>query len=167
MATAKRKKKPRLDEYGEPLTGRPKVRIDIETFGQLAALQCTTEELACFFSVTKRTMIRRLKEPALREAYERGLALGRVSLRRLQWRHAKMPNSAGVQMTIHLSKHHLGQTEKAALELSGRVDSNVEVNTSARDRVFRKLDTMAERIARRVDGIVAAAGATLAPKQPV
>jgi hypothetical protein len=167
MAPTKRKKKPRLDDDGEPLKGRPKVRIDLESLGQLAVLQCTTDELAAFFNTTKRTIIRRLKEPALREAYERGLALGRVSLRRLQWRHAKMPNSAGVSMTIHLSKHHLGQTEKAALELSGRVDSNVEVNTSARDRVFRKLDTIAERIARRVDGIAAAAGADRPAREPV
>lgn len=151
---------------GEATGGRPQVKIDHENLLALAQLQCTEEEAASFFNCSKRTIIRKLKDPKLRAIWERGLALGRVSLRRLQFRHAKMPNSAGVQMTIHLSKHHLGQTERAALELSGRVDSAVEVST-ARERVLRKIDNLRERIAGRVAGIAAAAGASQVSGEPV
>jgi hypothetical protein len=30
-----------------------------------------------------------------------------------QWKHAKRPDSSGVAMTIHMSKHLLGQNDKA------------------------------------------------------
>jgi hypothetical protein len=46
----------------------------------------------------------------------------------------------------------------AAVELSGRVDSAIEV-VNTRQRVTRKLDTLAERIASRVAGLAAAAEA--------
>lgn len=162
----KRKTKPVLLEE-EGTGGRGRVFIDAEILRGLAQIQCTIAEAAAVLKVTKRTLLRRLEEPKFKEVWVRGQAEGCASLRRLQFRHAKMPNSAGVSMTIHLSKHHLGQTEKAAIELSGRVDSTVEVNTSARDRVNAKLDTLAKRISRRVDGLAAAAGAQRATGEPV
>ena len=162
-----RRKAPTKTADTEATGGRPRVRIEPKTLEQLARLLCTYEEAAAFFGVTERTIIRRLKEPKLAEAWEVGRANGKLSLRRLQFRHAQMANSAGVQMTIHMSKHHLGETDKAALELSGKVDSMVEVNTSARDRVVRKLDNLAERIARGVAGIASAAGASLPAREPV
>jgi hypothetical protein len=146
--------------------GRPAVNIGADELRKLAALQHTYEELAFFFNCSKRTIIRKMQNPELLEAYELGKAGGRASLRRLQWRHAQMPNAAGVQMTIHLSKHWLGETDKSALELSGRVDATVEVK-SARERVNRKLDALSERIARRVAGIAAQAGAETVPGEPV
>ena len=142
--------------------GRPKIKVDHRLLRKLAEFQATEVEAAAFFEMSPRTMIRRLKEPALRDVWEQGKANGRVSLRRLQWRHAKLPNSAGVQMTIHLSKHYLGQTDRSAIEMSGRVDSTVEV-TSARERVNHKLSDLSERIRSRVAGIAVAAGAKPAP----
>lgn len=166
----KRKTAPVLLEDKET-GGRKRAFINKEVLKALATIGATQEEIcaglvAVGCTLNVRTLKRRLQEDEFREIVEQGQAELRLSLRRLQLRHAKMPNSAGVQMTIHLSKHVLGQTEKAALELSGKVDSHVEVS-SARDRVFRKLDNIAERIARRVDGIAVAAGATTASKQPV
>ncbi len=149
--------------------GRPRIEIDLSLLKALGAVQCTIEEIcqgliAAGVNLDVRTLKRRLMEPRYRSVWEGGKAEGRVSLRRLQWRHARMPNSAGVQMTIHLSKHVLGETDKSLVELAGRVDSTVEV-TSARDRVNRKLDAIAERIARRVDRLAVAAGAgTRAPE---
>ena len=35
------------------------------------------------------------------------------ALRQLQWKHAKRPDSSGVAMTIHMSKHRLGEHDKA------------------------------------------------------
>ncbi len=147
---------------------RPRIKIDIEVLRGLAQIQCTEDEAASVLKVSKRTLIRRLQEDGsiYREIWEAGQAEGRVALRRLQFRHAKMPNSAGVQMTIHLSKHHLGQTDKAALELSGRVDSAVRI-MSVRERVHGKLNTLAERITSRVAGIAAAAGADTVSREPV
>jgi hypothetical protein len=162
-----KRKSPPVKLEAEATGGRKRVFIDQGILKALAEIQCTVEEAAAVLGVSKRLLLRRFEDANFKAIWETGQAVGRVSLRRLQFRHAKMPNSAGVQMTIHLSKHHLGQTEKAALELSGRVDSNVELKTSARDRVNAKLDALAERIARRVDGIAIAAGATPAAREPV
>jgi hypothetical protein len=146
--------------------GRPPVPIDVENLRRLAALQHTLEELAFFFQCSKRTMIRRLKEPQLRAAYQDGLAGGKAALRRLQWRHAQMPNSAGVNMAIHLSKHWLGETDKSALELTGRVDANLKI-TTAKQRVTRKIEDLAARLQSRMGGVALAAGAPQVSGDPV
>lgn len=100
--------------------GRPRIKIDKANLLRLSKLQCTEEELAAFFDVDRSTIKRRLREPEFREIWERGKEIGKLSIRRQQFAHMALKNSAGVQMTIHLSKHHLGQTEKAALELTGK-----------------------------------------------
>jgi hypothetical protein len=100
--------------------GRPKIAVNKANLLRLSKLQCTMEELAAFFEVSLDTMKRRLKEPELREIWDRGKALGMLSIRRRQFQLMLLPNSAGVQMTVHLSKFHLGQTEKSLIELTGR-----------------------------------------------
>jgi len=160
------KKKKAKGSNDEAATGRPKVKIDRDRLLALAKIQATEEEAAAFFGCTKRTIINRLKEPALLQAWTDGKALGRISLRRRCWHLAHMDTSGGVTMAIHLSKHWLGQTERAALELSGPGGAPIEVS-SARERVTRKLDALSERIARRVDGLAAAAGAKALPREPV
>jgi hypothetical protein len=37
---------------------------------------------------------------------------GAIALRQLQWKHAKRPDASGVAMTIHMSKHRLGEHDK-------------------------------------------------------
>lgn len=59
--------------------------------------------------------MRRLEEPAYREIIETGQLQGKASVRRQMFSHMRMANSAGVQATIHLSKHYLGQTERQPL----------------------------------------------------
>lgn len=146
--------------------GHPKSVIDLDLFRKLCQMQCTEMELAGFFGVSLRTIKRRVKESEYREAWDYGRAHGRASLRMLMWRHAQRDGSSGATMAIHLSKHWLGMTDKAALELSGKVDGQVEV-TSARERVTRKIDAIAQRIARRVDSIAIAAGASTGSREPV
>jgi hypothetical protein len=63
--------------------------------------------------VDHRTFKRRLQEPVFYQAWEEGQAAGAVALRQLQWKHAKRPDASGVAMTIHMSKHLLGQSDKA------------------------------------------------------
>lgn len=168
----KKSAKPAQPSNAVSSAGRPRIEIDKTLLRALAAIGATEEEIVAGLvaggvKLDLRTLKRRLQEEEYRDEWVQGRSEFKLSLRRLQYRHARMPNSAGVTMTIHMSKHQLGETEKAALELSGRVDSNVEVNTSARDRVIRKLDTLAERITRRVDGIAAAAGANRPAREPV
>jgi len=47
------------------------------------------------------------------QAWEKGQAVGAVAVRQLQWKHAKRPDSSGVAMTIHMSKHRLREHDKA------------------------------------------------------
>jgi len=141
--------------------GRPPVVIDEHLLLQMAQAHFTLEEVAAVMKISERTVIRKLKESPLKEIWEQGKAMGRASLRRLQWKHAQMTNSAGVTMSIHLSKHWLGETEKAALEVTGRIDSAIEV--SVRDRLSSKLEALNKRISSRVDGIAVEAGASPTP----
>jgi len=85
--------------------------------GAIAALQCTQEEAASFFKVSKRTIIRKLKQPKFLRAWEEGKARGRMSLRRLQWRHASGNGSSAVAMTKHLSAQWLNERDR--VELAG------------------------------------------------
>ena len=177
MATATRGKrsasaKARSTEAGaagKKKSGRPRIEIDLLLLGRLAEVGCSVDEIAAMLrrsglQVDARTIKRRLNEPKYRDAWDEGQHVGKAMLRSRMValsRNTAAPGPA-VQMSIHLSKHWLGMTDKAALELSGRIDSDVQV-TSARDRVLRKLDTLAERIQSRVAGIATAAGAGKAP----
>lgn len=140
------------------LLGRPPVEIDPKALQALRSVHCTEIEIADYFGISKRQLIRRIKEPELAEVWSRGVSSGKVALRRLRWRQAQMQNSAGVTMSIFLSGQWLGETQKSAIEMSGRVDSAIEVS-SARERITRKLDTLAERIQSRVAGLAAQVGA--------
>lgn len=111
-----RTKKP-SDLQAEPIsTGRPPTRISPEDLEKLAFLQCTYEEAAAFFGCSERTIKRRFqKNPELKASWKKGQLTGHTSLRRLMWRHAHMPNSAGANMSIFLAKNWLGMTDKQAL----------------------------------------------------
>lgn len=151
--------------------GRPRIELDHPLLMTLASAGCSIDEIAAMLrrsgvQLDMRTLKRRLTEPDYRAAWEEGQLIGKASLRSQMVRQSKLMNGAGVNMAIHLSKHWLGMTERSLLELTGRVDSTVEV-TTARERVTRKINTLAERIARRVAGLAAASGATAVPGQPV
>lgn len=81
---------------------------------QLARLACTKTEAAQFFGFRDVSpMIRRMAaDHRLAMAWDRGCAQVKISLRRLQFAHAQTPGSPGVQMTIHMSKHQLEETDK-------------------------------------------------------
>jgi hypothetical protein len=99
------------------MAGKPPAKIDIEQLEKVAQLMCTIEEAAAFFGCCKRTLLRYLDKPEYREAWERGANRGKMSLRRLQWKHANGTGSSAVQMTIHLSKHWLGESERTLASL--------------------------------------------------
>lgn len=105
-----RKRKARSKPGRKP--GRPEVEISIDQLQALAQINCTIEEAAAVLKCGVRTLKGRLKRPEYAEAWERGALLGKVSLRRLQWRHASGTGSSAVNMTIHLSRHRLGEIER-------------------------------------------------------
>ena len=97
---------------GRPV-GRPRKKTDERQVYELAKLGCTQYEAAAVLGIDHRTFKRRLQEPVFYQAWEKGQAVGAVALRQLQWKHAKRQDSSGVAMTIHMSKHLLGQNDKA------------------------------------------------------
>jgi hypothetical protein len=66
--------------------GRQKIEIDVEEFEKLCRLHCTQEELAAWFNCSINTIRDRVeKRKEYRDAWNRGRAAGRVSLRRAQF----------------------------------------------------------------------------------
>jgi hypothetical protein len=94
--------------------GRPRVEIDLEQFKALAELCPTEEEIGAFFGVDRRTVTRRLKEPAYRQALDEGKATRRTSLKRAQYKAAIGGNTT---MLIWLGKQELGQRDQ--IDVSG------------------------------------------------
>lgn len=88
--------------------------IDIELLQKLGALQCTQEEAATVFGIARETFSRKLRQKRYRDAWESGLANGRMSLRRRQWR----KNSD--TMLIWLGKQYLGQRDHPEADEQGR-----------------------------------------------
>lgn len=113
------------------------VNPDLKQVEKLGQLQCTYEELAAYFEVAKRTVIRWMEQEAFSEALERGKAMGRISLRRAQTQAALGGNPT---MLIWLGKQLLGQKDVIHQEVSG------ELNTTegAREKLLTKLSTLAE-----------------------
>lgn len=80
--------------------------IDPALIENLAACGCTVDEIAAAVGLTKRHLLRRLKEEKLSDAIEKGRAKGRATLRGWQWKAASKGN---VTAQIWLGKQLLGQ----------------------------------------------------------
>ena len=101
----------------------PKKKIDFDQLNKLLHLQCTEEECASFFSMSKNTLKARIKEAghdSFLSYAEPHRAMGKISLRRHQWRSAEK----GIwQMQKFLGTQWLGQSEK--------LESKTEVTSHA------------------------------------
>ena len=93
-----------------------RVEIDLGELERLSALQCTDQEIACWFGVTTRTIERRRTEPKFAAVMERGRARGRISVRRMQM---KLLEGGNATMGIWLGKQILGQTDQITHEIHG------------------------------------------------
>lgn len=98
--------------------GRPEKRLPLDQLEELAAIYATYDEIAGFFGINRRTVIRRMKLPAYRDAYENGLAKGRISLRRSQFALAEK----NATMAIFLGKQYLGQKDQTDIEVKNPED---------------------------------------------
>ena len=93
------------------LLPRPRKEIDQKAFESLCGLQCTKEEICGFFDLTDKTLenwCRRTYKAGFSEVFKQKRGLGKISLRRHQWRLAEK-NAA---MAIWLGRNYLGQKEE-------------------------------------------------------
>jgi hypothetical protein len=102
------------DRFAKNRGGRPpKLRPDADTLKTLRGLgriNATHVECARMLDVSRETFEKFLgREKKAREAFERGKALWRIELRRLQFKSAMAGN---VAMLIWLGKQYLGQKDK-------------------------------------------------------
>lgn len=94
---------------------RPRAVIDKTEFEKLCGLQCTKQEVCCWFDVTDKTLERWCKEVYKRgfsEVFAQKREIGKISLRRSQFQLAKKSAS----MAIFLGKNWLGQKDSIEYE---------------------------------------------------
>lgn len=99
---------------------RPRKEIDWQDAEKLCVLQCTGEEIAQFIGVSTDTLSRRCTEVhgvSFAEWIGQKREVGRVSLRRAQWKTAVEKNNP--TMLIWLGKQYLGQSDKNSHQVSG------------------------------------------------
>lgn len=90
---------------------RPRKEIDRKQFESLCALQCTKDEICGFFDLTDKTLeswCRRTYGNGFSDVFREKRGLGKISLRRSQWRLAEKNAS----MAIWLGKQYLGQKDE-------------------------------------------------------
>ena len=114
---------------------RPRIPIDKATFEKLCGLQCTEQEIADWFSCSIDTIERFCKrEYKMRfaEIYAKKRSVGKISLRRMQWKLAEK----SAPMAIFLGKNYLGQTD----------ERKQQVELTAQEREQTKLDGILAQI---------------------
>ncbi len=114
---------------------RPRIPIDKQTFEKLCGLQCTEQEIADWFSCSIDTIERFCKrEYKMRfaEIYAKKRSIGKISLRRMQWKLAEK----SAPMAIFLGKNYLGQTD----------ERKQQVELTAQEREQTKLDGILAQI---------------------
>ena len=119
MARKKKAAKPKKRKApagGKP-EGRPKIEVDAETLRNLCAIQCTQAEIATVLQVSRKTVERWAQQPQFAEIFANGRELGKVSVRRQQF---KLLEAGSVAMAIWLGKQLLGQKD----EVKATVDAS-------------------------------------------
>lgn len=95
--------------------GRPLKEIDQNTFEKLCGIQCTETEICNFFGCDDMTLVRWIKrtygKKLFSEVFAEKRGLGRISLRRTQFRLAEKSPT----MAIFLGKQYLGQKDEHEL----------------------------------------------------
>ena len=102
------------EDKQEKPKGRPKIEIDVKVLRNLLEIQCTITECAHVLGVSTDTLQRNYKD-----VINQGKTMGKVTLRRAQWRNAIEKNN--VTMQIWLGKQCLGQSDSPLDEESGTI----------------------------------------------
>ena len=95
---------------------RPESKIDSVELEKLCGMQCTDEEVAAFFGVSTRTIVRRRLVPKFRDIMDQARAKGRVSVRRSLF---KLAAAGNIAAAIFLAKNLLGYKDVVSNEHSG------------------------------------------------
>lgn len=107
--------------------GRPKKNIDKKQFENLCALQCTEEEICSWFECCEDTLNswckrnykdENGKELTFSDVFKLKRGLGRISLRRSQWRLA----DKNATMAIWLGKQYLNQSDEIRVDMKVQED---------------------------------------------
>lgn len=92
------------------------IQIDWNDFDKLCHIQCTLEEIACFYDCSVDTIeniVKREKKMKFSEYFAIKRGKGRISLRRKQY---QLAMDGSVPMNIWLGKQYLGQSDKQEVE---------------------------------------------------
>lgn len=115
---------------------RPRKDIDQRQFENLCGLQCTKEEICGWFDVTDKTLenwCKRTYNAGFSEVFRQKRGLGKISLRRHQWRLAEK----NANMAIWLGKQYLGQKDRPEIDVAV---------TISEDGLSKSLREMAEEL---------------------
>jgi hypothetical protein len=130
-----------------------RIEVTASHLRRLAKLQCTINEAAAFFGISREHLhTRYLRVEELREAWDEGRQMGLLELRRLQWRHAQRPDASGVSMTIHLSKYWLGERTKPLENLAEALKKGLLNPDQLSDSDLAALQTLQEEALARLQG---------------
>jgi len=102
--------------------GRPRKEIDFKLFEELCKIHCTQSEICSVLGVTDKTLNKRLIEQyemGFSDIYIKYAETGKMSLRRIQFKHAQ----TSVPMAIWLGKVILKQREPSIFDDN---DTNLE-----------------------------------------
>ena len=115
--------------------GRPRAEIDRKQFENLCGLQCTLEEICGWFGVCSDTLeswCKRTYKMNFSEVFKQKRGVGKISLRRSQWRLAEK----NANMAIWLGKQYLGQKDI--------VEQTIAVDTVKDDELSASLKALAD-----------------------
>lgn len=121
--------------------------VKLSHIKKIAAMQCTQQEAAAFLGVRLhifKRLLRRNEQVSF--VWEQGQQLGKISLRRTQFRHSR----TSPQMSIHLGKVYLGQKDVIRNEHTGDDGGPIEMfdvskMTKAERDDLRRLITRARK----------------------
>lgn len=102
---------------------RPHKELSQKDFEQLCGLQCTKEEICAWFDVTDKTLegwCKRTYHKGFSEIFAEKRGLGKISLRRMQWRLAERNSS----MAIFLGKNFLDQKDQVSVGMNVNMDDD-------------------------------------------
>ena len=102
---------------------RPRAKIDKGVFENLCSLQCTLEEIACWFKCSTDTYHR-----SFADVFAEYRAAGKISLRRKQWKLADKSAS----MAIFLGKQYLGQKDDVRLGVTAEQGVQIYIPDNGR-----------------------------------
>ena len=138
----KRKRAPRKNE------GRPLIKFDEKKwkeFEQLCGLQCTKIEITEWLEVDDKTLDRLIRakyKMSFSEIYRTKRSMGFTSLRRSNFKLAKVNASMG----IFLSKNYLGLKDKTEIELqTSLLDKYKAMSPAERKAEWKRIDEEGEK----------------------